>query len=95
MSKLRVLTVFALLFGAFGAAGADTLKMEGTEAGQDPMRPTRGMTAASVESRFGAPEAKVAAVGDPPISRWEYKDFIVYFEYDRVIHAVRKHGQPG
>jgi hypothetical protein len=48
------------------------------------------MTAASVESRFGAPEAKVAPVGDPPISRWEYQNFVVFFEYDRVIHAVVK-----
>jgi hypothetical protein len=46
------------------------------------------MTADSVESTFGAPEAKVAPVGDPPITRWEYKDFVVFFEYDRVIHTV-------
>lgn len=95
MSKLRILTVIALLFGIFGAAGADTLKMEDMAAGKDQSRPTRGMTAASVESRFGTPQAKVAPVGDPPISRWEYKEFIVYFEYDRVIHAVRKHSQAG
>jgi hypothetical protein len=48
------------------------------------------MTAASVEARFGTPEAKVTPVGDPPITRWEYKDFVVFFEYDRVIHAVVK-----
>ncbi len=51
------------------------------------------MTAESVESRFGTPDAKVAPVGDPPISRWEYKDFVVFFEYDRVIHAVSKRKQ--
>ena len=48
------------------------------------------MTAESVEAKFGAPDAKVAPVGDPPISRWEYADFVVFFEYDRVIHAVTK-----
>ena len=94
MAKLRILTVFALL-GAFGAAGADTLQMEGVAGSQDASRPTRGMTAASVEAKFGAPEAKVAAVGDPPISRWEYRDFVVFFEYDRVIHAVKKRQQTG
>ena len=31
-----------------------------------------------------------AAVGEPPISRWVYADFVVFFEYDRVIHAVIK-----
>jgi hypothetical protein len=48
------------------------------------------MTADSVETNFGAPNAKEAAIGDPPISRWEYNDFVVFFEYDRVIHAVAK-----
>jgi hypothetical protein len=48
------------------------------------------MTQASVESKFGAPAAVKAPVGDPPITRWEYSGFIVYFEYDKVIHAVRK-----
>lgn len=90
MAKLRILTVLALLFGAFGAGQADTLQMEGVAAGTDSSRPSRGMTATSVEAKFGAPDAKVAPVGDPPISRWEYKDFVVFFEYDRVIHAVVK-----
>lgn len=90
MTKLRILTVFALFFGAFGTSVADTLEMEGMAPNSDSARPTRGMTADSVESRFGAPQAKDAAVGDPPISRWEYKDFVVFFEYDRVIHAVVK-----
>lgn len=90
MAKLRILTVFALFFGAFGTSYADTLTMEGIAPDADGARPSRGMTAASVESRFGAPVAKDAAVGDPPISRWEYQDFVVFFEYDRVIHAVVK-----
>jgi len=89
MGKLRIFTTFALLFGAFGASQADTLQMQGVAAGDDS-RPTRGMTAASVESKYGSPEAKAAPVGEPPISRWEYKDMVVFFEYDRVIHAVIK-----
>ncbi len=90
MAKLRILTVFALFFGAFGTSSAQTLEMEGVAPGANAAGPTRGMTAASVESKYGAPEAKEAAVGDPPISRWEYRDFVVFFEYDRVIHAVVK-----
>ena len=92
MAKLRILTVFALFFGAFGTSAADTLNVEGMAPASDSARPSRGMTAASVESAFGAPQAKEAAIGDPPISRWEYKDFVVFFEYDRVIHAVAKRG---
>jgi hypothetical protein len=99
MGKLRIFAAAALLFGAFGASQADTLQMQGVSA-DDGNRPTRGMTAASVESKFGTPDAKVSKfgtpdakvspVGDPPISRWEYKDMVVFFEYDRVIHAVVK-----
>ena len=89
MGKLRIFTAFALLLGAFGASQADTLQMQGVSA-EDGNRPTRGMTAASVESKYGTPDTKIAPVGDPPISRWEYKDMVVFFEYDRVIHAVVK-----
>ena len=51
--------------------------------------PTTGAQA-RVESTFGAPAAVKAPVGDPPITRWEYANFVVFFEYDKVIHAVRK-----
>jgi len=27
-------------------------------------------------------------VGKPPISRWEYPGFVVYFEHEHVIHSV-------
>jgi hypothetical protein len=90
MAKLRIFTVLALLFGVLGTVNAQTLDMEGVASGSDDARPSSGMTADSVESKFGAPEAKVAPVGDPPITRWEYKDFVVFFEYDRVIHTVIK-----
>jgi len=88
MAKLRIFTVLALLFGVLGTVNAQTLEMEGVASGSGGARPSAGMTADSVESTFGAPEAKVAPVGDPPITRWEYKDFVVFFEYDRVIHTV-------
>jgi hypothetical protein len=50
--------------------------------------PTRGMSMAQVEARFGAPTEKFAAVGQPPITRWVYPAFVVYFEYSHVVHAV-------
>lgn len=90
MAKLRTISLVALLAVAWSTAGADTLQMDGAIAPQDDGRPTRGMTQASVESKFGAPATVKSPVGDPPITRWEYAEFIVYFEYDRVIHAVRK-----
>jgi len=50
--------------------------------------PGRGMTMEMVQKRFGEALTKEPAVGTPPISRWIYKDFTVYFESEYVIHAV-------
>ncbi len=88
MARLQILTLSALLLSGIGSA--DTLRMDAAVTGGDNNRPNRGMTATNVETRFGMPQAKLAAVGDPPITRWEYPEFVVFFEYDRVIHAVRK-----
>lgn len=84
---LPVLSLVLLSLGGFAAA--DTHNAGGASA-MDDSRPTRGMSEASVEARFGTPVSKVPAVGEPPISRWEYPGFIVYFEYDLVIHTVVK-----
>lgn len=54
-----------------------------------PSMPPRGATKDQVRQRLGQPQRRIAAVGDPPISRWVYKEFTVYFEYDRVLHSVK------
>ena len=41
-----------------------------------------------VEATFGAPTNRAAPVGEPPITRWEYPGFTVYFERQYVIHTV-------
>ncbi|RLK50395.1 hypothetical protein DFR31_0291 [Alkalispirillum mobile] len=56
----------------------------------EAQRPSRGMTRGQVEQRFGEPESRHDPVGDPPITRWEYEDFVVYFEHDHVIRAVTR-----
>lgn len=53
-----------------------------------PEVPTRGMSMATVEKLYGEPLEKRDPVGDPPITRWVYADFVVFFEYDKVIHSV-------
>ena len=50
--------------------------------------PRRGSLMSAVEARFGAPRSRHDAVGDPPITRWDYDGFSVYFEHQHVIHAV-------
>ncbi len=90
MFRMVKISLIALLVAAWSIAGADTLRMDGASAFEGDGRPTRGMSQASVQSKYGSPSTVKAAVGDPPITRWEYPDFVVYFEHDKVIHAVRK-----
>jgi hypothetical protein len=50
--------------------------------------PGRGLTMAQVKDKFGSPTQEAPAVGTPPISRWEYPGYVVFFESDRVLHTV-------
>lgn len=57
--------------------------------------PPKGMSRAEVSSQFGQPRTRHAAVGggsphQPPITRWDYAGFLVFFEYDHVIDAVER-----
>jgi hypothetical protein len=51
--------------------------------------PDKGMTMAQVRTGYGDPLQALPAVGKPPITRWVYRDYVVYFEHDHVIHSVR------
>lgn len=86
--RYRNLLLAAVLAG--GLAGAETISVDNGIAVKesDVATPTRGMSMDQVASKFGAPATKVPAVGKPPISRWEYPGFIVYFEHTHVIHSV-------
>jgi hypothetical protein len=86
--RYRILLLAAVL--ASGLAGAETVAIDNGIAVKetDVATPTRGMTMDQVASKFGAPATKVPAVGTPPISRWEYPGFVVYFEHEHVIHSV-------
>lgn len=86
---MSVATLAALLAGA--NAFADTLIVEGiTSPDQSAGYPARGQTKAAVEAVLGAPQARSGPVGKPPISNWDYGTFVVFFEYDRVLHTVTK-----
>jgi hypothetical protein len=52
--------------------------------------PERGMNKAEVRAQFGKPGRVRPAVGQPPISRWDYDGFSVYFENDTTLHSVRE-----
>lgn len=50
--------------------------------------PGRGASMKQVEKQFGKPKRKLAPVGKPPITRWVYDNYTVYFEYEYVIDSV-------
>ncbi len=93
--KIRPLLCVALagFFLSAPAAHADKLLMERVQSEQGVMLPGRGMSMSQVQAKFGAPSKKLDPRGGqkrqwPTINRWEYPNFIVYFERDRVIDAV-------
>jgi hypothetical protein len=92
----RTLAAVALAAAALAAATAvsaqtDLPRSAGTVGAE---LPARGMTMDTVQSRFGAPAQTLAAVGDPPITRWDYGGYIVYFEHRHVVHSVVKQPLP-
>ena len=50
--------------------------------------PSRGISMARVEQAFGRPQRRLDPVGDPPVTRWVYDGFTVYFEHHLVITSV-------
>jgi hypothetical protein len=91
--------VLALIFTATSALAfspvlpADVLLIdEVRQAGQMEL-PENGLSKADVKARFGEPRQTKSAVGDPPISSWEYDRWSVYFEYDLVLFTVLHKGQ--
>ncbi len=87
---LKVTLIAASLAALTAPAMGETLAIDG----QVTLKPTsietpkRGITMSQVEQRFGAPVSRRDAVGTPPITRWQYANFVVVFEHDRVLHTV-------
>jgi hypothetical protein len=87
---LRTILFIALTVGGAVISQAETIVVDDQVQLRESTvdRPARGMTMGAVEQRFGAPATKHNTVGQPPITRWDYQGFAVFFERDRVIHAV-------
>jgi hypothetical protein len=92
--KIRCLVALACVLAPAGAAVAETLVVNDQVQVRDSSveRPRRGTTMQAVEQKFGPPAQRRAAIGQPPITRWDYANFSVFFEHDRVIHAVAAGG---
>ena len=89
------LALGTVLVAPAAIAGSDVLLVERVEAEAGTPLPARGSSMAQVEARFGAPTRRYPAIGgpgaggrNPPITRWAYPGFSVYFEHDHVVDAV-------
>jgi hypothetical protein len=82
-----------------GAASADTLTFpvsvsyDPPNSPQGVLRPARGLNMQAVLARFGEPKERIPAVGEPPITRWVYERYTVYFEHDLTLHTVVRRGK--
>ena len=90
LARTLKMTVVALALGAAVPAFAETLAIDGQVAIKPAgiETPQRGATMTAVEQKFGAPANKSSSVGNPPITKWFYPNFVVVFENDKVLHAV-------
>ena len=77
---------------AIGPAGADNLRIPAIKSPpnspQGVLRPVRGESMEAVLARFGEPKQRLPALGEPPITRWVYERFTVYYEGSITLHAV-------
>jgi hypothetical protein len=102
----RVMNAFArqvlmlCVLAVLAPAGmAETVKVPVGQQGADlksVVIPKRGILKSAVVAQFGEPLSKSTPVGDPPITYWNYENYTVYFEYDRVLDTVLNYtGQGG
>jgi hypothetical protein len=91
MSRMLMLLALLMPVGAY----AETLQIPIGQQGADELRlPQLGESQRVVLERFGLADEEHPSVGNPPITRWDYRVFSVYFEHTHVINSVRHH-QPG
>ena len=94
MRILRLIVLLPVIVAGSAAAAGDepgTGELNPADVVQlVPGMPERGRTMEGVRSRLGEPRRVIGPVGSPPITRWVYDEFTVYFEHDRVLHSVKR-----
>lgn len=94
MRLLHFVTALGLAAAVSVTCRADEGLVEaGDGAAPAPVLPHKGERRSAVLKQFGEPGKRFAPVGGdsprhPPITRWDYEGFSVFFEYDHVVDAV-------
>ena len=95
MDMTRPATLFLILsLFLAGPAAADVLLVDSIQSTPAMQTPRAGSPMTSVREAYGSPQTEHPTVStdggpsQPPITRWDYSGFSVFFEHDRVIHSV-------
>lgn len=98
MNSKRLATfALTMALSVAGPAVADVLLIESIESAPAISTPVRGQTMDEVRASFGNPVTEHPTVStegglfQPPITRWEFENYSVYFENDVVIRSVIHH----
>ena len=99
---LAALSIGAALAMGAQVASADNLVMSPdiNHAKPGTKYYVHGLSMAQVAKKYGQPSKKLAADPargtkyQPPITRWVYPEFTVYFEHGHAIHLVKHHKRP-
>lgn len=92
MKFLLHITGFLYISLLAAAVQSDVLRIPISQQGSASITmPTHGDKQAQVIQQFGEPSKRHASVGQPPISRWDYPGFSVYFEQSTVVNSVQIH----
>lgn len=95
MTRMVLALVFTTLASLtlISNVSADVLLIEEVRQADRMELPENGTSAVEVRARFGDPAESHSAIGDPPIIRWDYDRWSVYFENDLVLFTVLHKGQ--
>lgn len=88
-----IVLAMPLVFSVGTLARAEVVTLPENGGFETVSKPEKGITMRAVVQQFGPPERKYAAVGggskrQPPITRWDYPGFSVFFENSHVVDAV-------
>jgi len=90
-SKKELLSILVAVGSLISApiAMSESVSMQVSDQGdQYQQTPNNGQKMENVEIEFGTPIQKISPVGEPPITKWVYQGFTVYFEHEIVLHTV-------
>lgn len=99
LTTLRLIVGFLLLMSCYNNIQAEIISIadpiyQVPNSAEGVIRPINGLSMEQVEQQFGQPDDIVPPIGEPPITRWIYSDFVVFFEYSTVIQSVVPHEEP-